>query len=287
MKQRLKAFFTPGRVFALALFACILLVLTSFFNNDVSMALRTGLDTVIVPMQKGINGLGGVIYDHSVNLATREELAAQVEELNAQVDELQAENERLAQDSYELSRLRDLYQLDETYASWPKTAARVIGSGSDNWDTEFTIDKGSNDGMRVDMNVIAGNGLVGIITEVYPNRSIVRSIIEDNSYVSGMLSSTGEICSVQGDITLMETGKIRVTDFSNEAKISPGDTIITSNISDKYLQGILIGAISEVSQDDNQITQSGTIIPAASFEKLQEVLVITTTKADLKGESGS
>ncbi|MGI5988893.1 MAG: rod shape-determining protein MreC [Lachnospiraceae bacterium] len=287
MKQRLKAFFTPGRIFTLTLFACVLLVLTSFFNDSVSIALRTGLDTIVIPMQKGINSLGGAIYDHSVNLASREELEAEVEDLNSQIEDLQAENERLQQDAYELSRLRELYQLDETYASWPKTAARVIGSGSDNWDMEFTIDKGSDDGMQADMNVIAGNGLVGIITEVYSNHSVVRSIIEDNSYVSGMLSDTGEICSVQGDITLMETGKIRVTDFSSDAEVSPGDQIVTSNISDKYLPGILIGTVSEISADDNQITQSGTITPAANFENLQEVLVITTTKADLTGESDS
>ena len=285
MKQRLKAFFTPVRIFALTLFACIILALISFFSSTVSMVLRTGLDMIIVPMQKGINSLGGVIYDHSVNMATRAELEAQVEDLTRQIEDLQAENQLLQQDAYELSRLRSLYALDEQYASWPKTAARVIGSGSDNWDMEFTIDKGSDDGMRVDMNVISGNGLVGIITEVYPNRSVVRSIIEDNSYVSGMLSSTGEICSVQGDITLMESGKIRVTDFSADTDVKAGDEIVTSNISDKYLQGILIGTVSEISVDDSQITKSGTITPAADFENLQEVLVITTTKADLTGDN--
>ncbi|MCH3986873.1 MAG: rod shape-determining protein MreC [Lachnospiraceae bacterium] len=285
MKQRLKAFFTPVRIFALTLFACIILALISFFSSTVSTVLRTGLDTIIVPMQKGINSLGGVIYDHSVNMATRAELEAQVEDLTSQIEDLQAENQLLQQDAYELSRLRSLYALDEQYASWPKTAARVIGSGSDNWDMEFTIDKGSDDGMRVDMNVISGNGLVGIITEVYPNRSVVRSIIEDNSYVSGMLSSSGEICSVQGDITLMESGKIRVTDFSADTDVKAGDEIVTSNISDKYLQGILIGTVSEISVDDSQITKSGTITPAADFENLQEVLVITTTKADLTGDN--
>lgn len=284
MKQRLKAFFTPVRIFALALFACIILALTSFFSGKVQEALRLGFDTVIVPMQKGINSLGGVFYDHAVNLAAREELESQVTDLTSQVEDLQAENQRLQQDAYELSRLRQLYALDEQYASWPKTAARVIGSGSDNWDMEFTIDKGSDDGMRVDMNVIAGNGLVGIITAVYPNCSVVRSIIEDNSYVSGMLASTGQICSVRGDISLMESGQIRVTDFSADTDAKAGDEIVTSNISDKYLQGILIGTVSEISSDGSQITKSGTITPAADFENLQEVLVITTTKADLTGD---
>ena len=63
-----------------------------------------------------------------------------------------------------------------------------------------------------------------------------------------------------------------------------GDQIVTSYISDKYLQGILIGYISEVNVDSNNLTRSGYITPVVDFKNLQEVLVITTTKADLTGE---
>ena len=57
--------------------------------------------------------------------------------------------------------------------------------------------------------------------------------------------------------------------------------VVTSNISDKYLQGLLIGYVSEVTVDANNLTRSGYIIPATDFHELNEVLVITTTKKDL------
>ena len=68
---------------------------------------------------------------------------------------------------------------------------------------------------------------------------------------------------------------------NNENEVAVGEQIVTSNISSKYLQGLLIGYVSEVNVDSNNLTRSGYIIPAVDFKKLQEVLVITTTKQEL------
>ena len=81
----------------------------------------------------------------------------------------------------ELEDLQKLYKLDQQYSGFKKTGARVIARGSSNWFNTFTINKGSQDGIKVDMNVIAGDGLVGIVTKVGKNYAIVRSIIDDTS----------------------------------------------------------------------------------------------------------
>ena len=62
----------------------------------------------------------------------------------------------------------------------------MIGKDSGNWFSTFTIDKGSNDGIKVDQNVLAGSGLVGIVTQTGPTWATVRAIIDDSSNVSGM-----------------------------------------------------------------------------------------------------
>ena len=130
------------------------------------------------------------------------------------------------------------------------------------------------------------SGLVGIVVEVGPSWAKVRSIIDDSSNVSGMVLSTSDRCIVSGDLSLMDDGQIRFEQMeNNENEVSVGDQIVTSYISDKYLQGILIGYVSEVTVDSNNLTRSGYITPAVNFKDLQEVLVITTTKAELTGES--
>lgn len=70
----------------------------------------------------------------------------------------------LAQNKYELTRLQDLYKLDKDYSTYKKIAARVIGKDTGNYFNLFTIDKGSDDGIKVDMNVISG----GTLLELYP-----------------------------------------------------------------------------------------------------------------------
>ena len=162
----------------------------------------------------------------------------------------------------------------------------MIGKDAGNWFGTFTIDKGSKDGIEVNMNVLAGSGLVGIVTDVGPTWAKVRSIIDDSSNISAMAISTSDTCIVSGDMALMGTGQIAFSQMeNNDNVVAVGDQIVTSYISDKYLQGILIGSVSEVNVDSNNLPRSGYITPAVDFKNIQEVLVITTTKAELTGEN--
>ena len=128
------------------------------------------------------------------------------------------------------------------------------------------------------MNVMADGGLVGIVIDVRANYATVRTIIDDDSNVSGMSLRSGDTCNVSGDLTLYEQGRIGLDHIKKDADIQDGDKIVTSNISDVFLPGILIGYASELSTDANNVTKSGYIIPAARFDNLQEVLVITQLK---------
>ena len=265
---------------------CILMMVLSSFSDKVSGPFKVFANYTVIPLQQGINQIGGWLGDMSDNFETLQQLRTENEKLQEQIDTLTTENSNLQEERYELERLRELYQLDQNYSDYEKTAAHVIGKDSGNWFSTFTIDKGSDDGIAVDMNVMAGSGLVGIVVDVGPSWAKVRSIIDDSSNVSGMVLSTSDRCIVSGDLSLINEGQIRFEQMeNNENQVSVGDQIVTSYISDKYLQGILIGYVSEVTVDSNNLTRSGYITPAVNFKDLQEVLVITTTKAELTGES--
>ncbi len=198
------------------------------------------------------------------------------------MDALTIDNTRLRQDQYELERLRELYKLDENYSDYEKIGAHVIANNGTNWFSDFTIDKGANDGLKVNCNVMAGSGLVGVVTEVGPDYARVRAIIDDASNISAMALSTSDTCMVRGDLKLMEDGRLRFEKLANnDNKIEVGEQVVTSYISNRFVQGLFIGYISEISVDSNNLTRSGYITPAVDFSKLQEVLVITKTKDDL------
>ncbi len=280
LKKKGEKFTLPGKylLFILTLLCTGLIVIT-FNTNFLSAPISAVGGSVIVPLQEGISKAGSWLSTRSEELVQIRSLLQENEELKAQVDELTMENIRLQQDRYELTNLRELYELDAQYDEYHKIGARIIARDSGNWFHSFVINKGSEDGLQIDMNVMAGSGLVGRIVDVGPNWAKVMSIIDDNSNTSGMVLSTSENLVVCGDLELYADGVISFEKLIDSAdRVVEGDKIVTSNISDKYLPGILIGYISTINMDSNNLTKSGLIIPAVDFEHLEEVLIITQLK---------
>ncbi|MCD8397678.1 MAG: rod shape-determining protein MreC [Lachnospiraceae bacterium] len=258
---------------------CVLLIGLSFANSDVVAPIKQVTGYLVTPVQKGINSFGTWLSGLTDNFEDAENLREENASLKEQVATLTEENSLLVQEHEELERLRDLYDLDEQYSSYEKVGANIIAKESGNWFDIFTIDKGSNDGIEVDMNVIADGGLVGIVTEVGANWATVRSIIDDESNVSAMVSTTSDQCIIAGNLTLIDEGSLelfQLTDTDNAVHV--GDKVVTSYISEKYLPGILIGYISELNNDSNNLTKSGYVTPVVDFRHLQEVLVILELK---------
>lgn len=259
---------------------CIAAMYISFALNLGGGPLNTLAGTIFGPMQKGINSIGSWMSDRADSLKSMHEVMDENETLRQQVADLTQEVNSMKLDQNELESLRQLLDLDKQYSDYEKTGARVIGKDPGNWFHTFLIDKGSEDGIEVDMNVLAGSGLVGIVIDVGPHYAKVRAIIDDRSSVYGMVLSTSDNCIVNGDLVSMTEDQ--VITFSNlndkDNQVQPGDQIVTSNVSDKYLPGILIGYISSISEDSNHLTKSGTINPVVDFEHLQQVLVILDKK---------
>ena len=262
---------------------CVCMMAITFTTDLFNGSLGAVFGYITVPFQNGMTEVGTWLSDKSDELAQIRDLLEENKELKRQVDELTIENTMLQQDKYELNHLRELYKLDDEYSEYEKVGARIIAWEGGNWFHSFTINKGTDDGLEVDMNVMAGSGLVGRIVDVGKNWSKVTSIINDGSSVSGMVLSTSDNLIVTGDLELMSQGQIRFEQLIDaDNQVVPGDKIVTSNISDKYLPGILIGYISTMEMDSNNLTKSGYATPAVDFQHLEEVLVILERKQDLK-----
>ena len=281
MKDRFSKFFTPKRILLAVVFFCVVLTATSFFTDKLITPLRNAFSYIVVPIQNGINSIGSVLVDNDNKKKTIEELQIQNKELETELESLKAENEALKGDEDELSTLRNFYSMESQLASYTKVGARVIGTTSTNWNQSFTIDQGSKNGIKVDMNVITDKGLVGIVTEVYDSYSVVTTMIADNSNVSAMDERTKDLCIVEGDITLMDSGIVKLSRIKTNAQMQSGDKVVTSNISSKYLPGLLVGYVKDITTDDSGLSKSGNLIPAADFDHLTDVIVITTTKEQL------
>ena len=271
---------TKVLIFVLTVFCVFSIILSSIFSNY-SKPAKIVSGAIVVPLQDGMNGIGKWFTNKADYFNSVKKLTKKNKELESQVNELTEENSLLAQNKYELERLRDLYQLDQDYSSYEKIAANVIGKDSGNWFDIFTINKGSKDGIKKDMNVISGGGLVGIVTDVGKDYAKVRAIIDDESSVSVSFANTSDTGIVSGDLKLMDDGVMNVTEVLKDAKVTEGDMVVTSKISDKFVPGILVGYVTNIKLDSSDLTQSGQIIPVVDFKHIDEVLVITQLKDDM------
>lgn len=259
---------------------CVGIFLLSLTFNISGGPLNAVAGYVFVPMQNGINNAGSWLSGKVNDFRTLSEVLEENEQLKQQVADLTADNTSLKLEKYELENYRKLLELDEKYPAYEKVAANVIAMDSVNWFDSFTINRGSKDGIQTGMNVIAGGGLVGIVTDVGPNYAKVRAIIDDTSKVSAMVTSTQTNFIVSGNLqTVNSDGVITFSGLKDkDNQVSIGDQVVTSYVSDQYQQGILIGYIATLEEESNNLTKSGTITPIVDFEHIQEVFVILNKK---------
>ena len=279
MKYRRKFEFSPKLLLIFLTVVCALLLTVSVMFRDVAKPFTNVVGMVIIPMQNGINRVGGWAGDTFGDFKSLKELRQENEELKAEIEKLNEANKRLNGSKEELAQAENLLDLKDNYKDYNTIGARVISKGSGNWYQTLVINKGTKDGIKKDMNVLADGGLAGIITDVGINYAKVRTIIDDDSSVSAMSEKSRNLCVVKGNSeSIKENGMIDVKYISKDAEMHEGERLTTSHISSKYVPGLLIGNIQNIAMDPSNLTQSAVVVPEVDFQLIEKVLVITDLK---------
>ena len=280
MKRQSKKKFSSKYVLLIMTIICIIIIALSAEMNISTGPVGKAVGQVIVPMQKGLNQIGNALNLKKLDIQTKEELQAENDELKTQIATLEEQLSRVSIEQEELQQLREIYAMDQTYESYEKVAANIVGKDTSNWFATFIIDKGSKDGIEIGHNVVADGGLVGIVVDVGSNYAKVRSIIDDSSNVSALDLNSSDNCIVNGSLKSMnERQQLTISDLrDSDDNVQVGDQLVTSSISDKYLPNIPIGYIVEITSDSNKLTKTGYLATIVDFEHLQKVLVIKELK---------
>ena len=261
---------------------CVFMIMLSLLGKKVD-GLNVFIGRIITPVEKVISKVGNFFSDNINIFDDKEKIITENQILTIKNEELTNQISSLELEISQLEEYKDLYNLDKKYEEYNKIAANVIAKDSGNWFFSFTIDKGSDDGMKEGMNVLSGTGLVGKIVSVGNDWAQVRSIIDSESYVSVMTVGTEDYGIVSGSVELAEKGCARLEQFyDSDNNAYKGDMVVTSNISDVYWPGLLIGYMSGIETDANNLTKTGEVVLAADFEHLKHVLVITDMKEEMQ-----
>ena len=266
-KVRFRIQLKSKHLLAIMTIFCVSCIAATFASGVTTAPLQDAAGIVIVPFENSINKISSVLNGMQDRMRDKEEILSENENLKAQVESLTEQNNKLIQDQTEYVRLQQMYNLDQQYTEYPKIAAEIISKDPGNWYDTFMINRGSADGIRVDNNVLADKGLVGIVTEVGTHWATVRSIIDDSSNVSAMTVSTQDNCVVEGDLELIDEGKLSFSQLYDQ-------------------NNKVTGYVSEVEQNSNNLTKTGTIVTPVDFQHLKNVLVITVNKQDSVDDSG-
>ncbi len=192
-----------------------------------------------------------------------------LDELEARNAELENQLVQLSEYQLENARLESMLQLVSAYGMSGE-AARVIGYSTDDWSDTITIDKGSASGVKVDMPVTNGSGVLGQVVSVSAASSIVRLITDPQQGVSAMLQTS----RATGILTGSVDGTLRLQYVDSSVEVGVGDAVITSGLGGVYPKGLLLGVVTSVTTNPSDLYHEITVDPSAVTGNYEEVFVV-------------
>jgi rod shape-determining protein MreC len=237
-------------------------------ENKSSRLIRVWAVTAVTPLEKSIvrlqTGVSGIWHNYIYLRGVRQENRS----LQQQIQQLQLDQVRLKQDAEQARRLQALLGFKEQFIA-QTTAAQVIGSSGSEQSRIVYLDKGSNQGIKRDMPVISGDGVVGKVILVFGDTSQVLLINDQSSGVGAILEQS----RLQGILKGKASGELVLDKIMSDEEVKPGEKVLTSGGDQIFPKGLPIGSVTKVSTG-SQFLQV-TLRPSAALDHLEEVLVIT------------
>ena len=258
-------------VIVILLVVCVVLAFLSF-NRSGPTPVENAVGSVAKPVQEANTDTMNFFEKIKEFFVDKNNLINENTQLKKDLMTARAELNRLNLVESENTELSELLNMKERYSQYDTVGAQVIAKDPGNWYKNFTIDKGSTDGIEKNMVVINQDGLIGKIEECGYNYSKITSIIDDTDAVSAQSVRTGKIGYITANYNQEGYCRIQYSDTNNDVLV--GDEFVTSHLSSIFPQGIKIGYVRSLSSDDNSLAKYATIEPSVDFNNIKYVLVI-------------
>jgi rod shape-determining protein MreC len=239
--------------------------------------IRMWTTATVTPFERVAHAIGsGTRHGWSDYIDLRH-VRQQNRDLQQQLTRMRIEQAAIAEDALQGRRLQALLNFRERYVG-SLVAAQVIGTSGSDQTHVLTIDKGWHDGLRPDMAVITPDGIVGKLRDVFPDTSLVLEINDQSSGAGVILESTRIRAILRGTVA----GRVQIGNLTADSRIKPGETVLTSGGDQVYPRGLPVGRVVSIAPDpDHQPYTAIAVQPAVDLDRVEEVLVITATQADL------
>lgn len=255
----------------------LVLVSVGLLGLNAVGALGPVKNVLLVPLaliQRGVASLWGNASGLFQSHPTDAELLKRNADLEAQVAALQAQLVQQQVNQADVKSLSDLLNFERGRPENQYLPATIIGRDPSPYLSYLILDRGSDQGIRKDMPVVTGSGLVGQVVEVTSVACKVLPIVDASSSVNARLLKSREEGVVVGQLA----GGLQMQYLSQKVTVASGETVVTSGLGGRYPADIVIGAVNAVQKQDYEVLQKADLTPAVDFSRLEIVLIITNFK---------
>ena len=234
-------------------------------------AVGRGIMTVLAPLQDGVSRALRPVGNFFAGFTQVGSLKLEVRRLQEENAKLQQREQQVSDIARENADLRKLLGLGQRLDLKTLTV-RVTGVGPSNFENTIFIDRGTANGLRKDMPVIAGAGLVGRIVSVAAHSARVLLLLDPSSAVAARLATNGETGVLAG----AGSEELEFDLFDSEAVVTRGDQVVTSGYQGGvYPAGIPVGTVSRIDGRRGSLARRAWVRPFVDFTSLDYMLVVT------------
>ena len=267
--------FLNSKVRVVLLIALVLVVAFALLTSLTDFVLPQKLvQSALAPVRSGFQTLTRQAEQYYNYMFRYEALAAENAQLRARIAELEENNRSVDSLERENKNLKDLLGLTQARQDFKMMDSYVIGTSSVDWTSTLTIDRGSIDGVEVGLCVVTANGeVVGLITEVGSNYSIVKTVLDSSLEISGTIASSGYNGIVTGAYITGEEGKLRMDYLPSSSIIRNRDQVVTSG-STVYPRDLMMGYVVDAGFDETGVAKYALLEPAVELGSLEQIFIL-------------
>ncbi|MCG4525858.1 rod shape-determining protein MreC [Intestinimonas massiliensis] len=262
-------------ILIIAVLLAAITAVASYALKGTANPLSNALGVVTTPIRNGVSSFVGWaegVYNYSFRY---QELEEENQRLRSQIAELEEKAREGEAASKENELLREALGLRAKRSDFVLESARVTARSTSNWASTLTLSKGSvQDVAAGDCVVDAAGNLVGIIDEVGSNYSVMITVVDANLQMGGIVSRTDSTAMLEGDFTLMQEGRLKMTYLPENTELLTGDLVLTSGLTGIYPSGLVVGTIESLHTDPSGMSRYAVLAPAADLDRLVEVFII-------------
>jgi rod shape-determining protein MreC len=264
--------------FAVLVLASVTLLTVGLRDAPVVREVREGASAVIGPVEGAVDTVTAPVRNAWHGVTDYEDLQRENDELRSQIEAADAEGVQASDAERQLAELSA--SLDLPWAGNVETAtARVVSGPRSNFSHAIEIDKGTDDGIAVDMPVVTGAGLVGRVSQATGSSSTVELLTDPEFRVGVRLATTGDLGTARGqgrDDPLSVDSAI-----SPNAKVAKGTGVVTSGVDrSAYPPGIPVGTVASSRQGSGGLALDLDVDPVVDVDQLSYLTVMLWTDGE-------